>query len=174
MLGRLLASTLLAGLVMMATGCTCMHQGMYAGPGMDACGCGTCGPAMGCDSGCGEVYWGEWTSDPPACSDPCDNCGNYVGGSGCCWPFPVLSGLRALWGYRYSPGGAVAYDGGCATCGSAPVEYMPMESAPVEMAPAPATPAPAAEEAAMVHQRPVRHATYRQGMPLRTSGRVLR
>lgn len=35
-----------------------------------------------CDSGCGEIYWGSWWSDPPCC-DPCDPCGNWVGGCGC-------------------------------------------------------------------------------------------
>jgi hypothetical protein len=29
-----------------------------------------------CGSGCSEVYWGEWLSDPPACCDPCVNLGN--------------------------------------------------------------------------------------------------
>jgi hypothetical protein len=28
---------------------------------------------------CGERYWGDFYSDPPACHDPCDQCGNYVG-----------------------------------------------------------------------------------------------
>jgi hypothetical protein len=30
---------------------------------------------------CGERYWGDFYSDPPACHDPCDRCGNYVGRS---------------------------------------------------------------------------------------------
>lgn len=30
----------------------------------------------GCD---GEYYWSEWFSDPPACHDPCDDCGNWTG-----------------------------------------------------------------------------------------------
>jgi len=30
-------------------------------------------------SGCGERYWGDWYGDPPDCSDPCDQCGNYTG-----------------------------------------------------------------------------------------------
>jgi hypothetical protein len=30
---------------------------------------------------CGERYWGDFYSDPPACHDPCDPCGNYVGRS---------------------------------------------------------------------------------------------
>ncbi len=38
--------------------------------------------ACRCDSGCGEIYWGGWWGDPPGC-DPCDPCGNWVGGCGC-------------------------------------------------------------------------------------------
>lgn len=30
---------------------------------------------------CGEVYWGDFHSDPPDCCDPCDRCGNHTGGS---------------------------------------------------------------------------------------------
>ncbi len=26
-----------------------------------------------CGNGCGEVYYGEWLSNPPDCCDPCDN-----------------------------------------------------------------------------------------------------
>lgn len=46
---------------------------------------------FGCCNGCGEEYWGDWCSSPPDCCDPCDQCGNYVGG--------------------YSSGG-----GGCSSC----------------------------------------------------------
>lgn len=41
---------------------------------------GICCPSGGC-GGCGELYWNEWHSDPPACCDPCDNCGTWVGPS---------------------------------------------------------------------------------------------
>jgi len=33
-------------------------------------------------SGCGEVYWGGYCSDPPDCCDPCDCYGNWTGGCG--------------------------------------------------------------------------------------------
>jgi hypothetical protein len=33
-----------------------------------------------CGDGCGELYWSEWHSDPPDCSDPCDRCGNWTAG----------------------------------------------------------------------------------------------
>jgi hypothetical protein len=39
----------------------------------------------GC-TGCGELYWNEWHSDPPACREPCDCMGAYTGkyGGNCC------------------------------------------------------------------------------------------
>ncbi len=41
-----------------------------------------CGPiaqrTWGCDQ-CGDVWWNEWFSHPPACKDPCSCCGTYVG-----------------------------------------------------------------------------------------------
>jgi len=54
-----------------------------------------------CGTGCGEVYWGEWTSDPPQDPDPCYDCGNRAG------PRPFrsmyfLQGWRNMWGYRYN------------------------------------------------------------------------
>ena len=61
-------------------------------------GCGPCGCSFPllhcfrtlcsqrfCGSGCGEVYLGDWSSDPPDYSDPCDDCGNWLG-AGCCVP----------------------------------------------------------------------------------------
>ncbi len=51
-----------------------------------------------CGSGCGERYWGDWYGDPPDGCDPCDNYGNFTGGSN---------------------GGS---NGGCSSCGGAP-EY---------------------------------------------------
>ena len=40
-----------------------------------------------CANGCGEVYVGEWISDPPDCCDPCDE---YYG----CWTGPNDCGQR--------------------------------------------------------------------------------
>lgn len=37
-----------------------------------------CLPDCACESGCGEMYYGV-LSDPPACHDPCDGCGNWTG-----------------------------------------------------------------------------------------------
>jgi hypothetical protein len=39
--------------------------------------------SLTCEAGCGGVYWDEWFSDPPDCCDPCDNWGNYHGGTVC-------------------------------------------------------------------------------------------
>jgi hypothetical protein len=41
---------------------------------------------LSCNTGCGEVYWDEWLSDPPDCCDPCDNHGNWTGLGACCLP----------------------------------------------------------------------------------------
>jgi hypothetical protein len=43
------------------------------------CLCKGC-PCGGCS---GEVYWSEWHNDPPCCQDPCNNCGQWIGPSGC-------------------------------------------------------------------------------------------
>jgi hypothetical protein len=32
---------------------------------------------------CGEFYWSEWFNDPPACCDPCNGCGKFVGPQNC-------------------------------------------------------------------------------------------
>jgi hypothetical protein len=38
-----------------------------------------------CADGCGEIYVGEWVSDPPDCCDPCDDYfGCYTGPNDCC------------------------------------------------------------------------------------------
>jgi hypothetical protein len=36
-------------------------------------------PNTWCGPSCGERYWGDFYSDPPDCSDPCDDSGNYTG-----------------------------------------------------------------------------------------------
>jgi hypothetical protein len=89
-----------------------------------------------CGKGCGEVYWGEWISDPPDCCDPCDPCyGCYTGpNDGCCNLGPCQRLLAALHGYKYCPapccgdvcglcnkgtcGGCG--DAGCTSCGHSP------------------------------------------------------
>lgn len=93
-----------------------------------------------CGKGCGEVYWGEWISDPPDRCDPCDDChGQFVGQRGCCPPgffgrlahgFSCLrpcggcggSGCTSCGGGPYTTGyapsyGAMSSGPGCSTCG---------------------------------------------------------
>lgn len=38
-------------------------------------------PITYCGRSCGEVYINEFHNDPPDCCDPCDRCGQYVGGA---------------------------------------------------------------------------------------------
>jgi hypothetical protein len=33
-----------------------------------------------CGDGCGDIYWGDFYSEPPDCCDPCDRHGNWTGG----------------------------------------------------------------------------------------------
>ena len=107
--------------------------------------CGTCVTPVGCGNGgvrgwlrnqstcckgCGDVYWGEWISDPPDCCDPCDSCGGFSGSGGTCCKPDILGRLRrAFNGYRYCPGecgggcgiGSLSCqlcgDAGCNACG---------------------------------------------------------
>lgn len=87
--------------------------------------CGTCGgtceghtPAsyighqLRCASGCGEIYWGPWLSDPPDQCDPCDDCGEFVGDR-CCEP----KLRQKLWWTLTGHNGASAHGKGCASCG---------------------------------------------------------
>ena len=67
------------------------------------CGCPTLGclhSLLGCDAGCGRVYWGEWAYDPPETCDPCNDCGEWVGPKGCP-PCGVFSLCNLLWGARF-------------------------------------------------------------------------
>jgi hypothetical protein len=54
-------------------------------------------PNTWCGPSCGQRYWGDFYSDPPACHDPCDCYGNYADGG-------------------VSTGG-VSTGGGCRSCG---------------------------------------------------------
>jgi hypothetical protein len=90
------------------------------------CGCGGCGGCgcqspfewlrmrLTCCSGCGnQCYYGEWISDPPACCDPCDNCGNFIG--------PQCGGAGGKHGGGYSGGGCGGGGCGCGGGGGRPI-----------------------------------------------------
>ncbi len=89
----------------------------------DGAGCGACGIALNplqhlhnlrCGDGCGEVYWGEWLSDPPDCVDPCDDCGFFNGQSfGQCRTRGLWKGIHHLWGHR------IGDSCGCSDCTTA-------------------------------------------------------
>ena len=100
--------------------------------------CGTCCKTVGCGGGikgwlhnqatgckgCGDIYWGEWVSDPPDCCDPCDGCGGFTGSGGnCCKPGCLARIARLFHGYRYCPGDCGGSCGlalhGCHLCGGA-------------------------------------------------------
>lgn len=126
---------LLAGAISLTGGCCCLDSMFACGGGgkiiaddCDACagvGCRRCFRPLErirearCSRGCGEVYKGEWRSDPPDWLDPCDDCGNWIGRRPWCPP-GLLARFRNLWGrqdrtYRGpccdSCGDKVVYDG---------------------------------------------------------------
>ena len=78
----------------------CPHCGVAHGCGECGDGCGSCCQSnfcfhpfrwigrlfycgTWCGPSCGERYWGEGISDPPACHEPCDQDGHWTGHSGC-------------------------------------------------------------------------------------------
>lgn len=101
--------------------------------------CGTCCKTVGCGGGikgwlrnqatgckgCGDIYYGEWISDPPDCCDPCDNCGGFSGSGGTCCKTSCLDRLSRIFnGYRYCGGDCGGSCGlpqifGCRICGGA-------------------------------------------------------
>lgn len=71
--------------------------------------CSGCMPGMSgnfrnritCGKGCGEIYWDEWWSDPPAPCDPCDECSGCFVGRRCCPPSWFRNREAMLFGGRY-------------------------------------------------------------------------
>lgn len=124
---------LLAFIVLGASGC-CVHRTMgpqdpcgppdsglrpWKASQCESCGGGTFAEKASCRTGCGEIYWDEWLSDPPDCCDPCDDCGNWVGPQSCCRG-GKLSGLwTSLWGCRGEPcrDGENCCQSECTACG---------------------------------------------------------
>jgi len=140
--------------------CGCGECGDVAFPSTcGSCGTGGCGGISGlflplmstklaCGSGCGGVYWGEWMNDPPACCDPCTDCGCWVEPRCCghqgllsrCWDRIHQALHVGMYGYR--PGDCCGDCGGdcggagcsgCESCGGGtsfddgvPIEELPM------------------------------------------------
>jgi hypothetical protein len=72
----------------------CWHRGPLS------CVFALLAPSTWCGAPCGERYWGDFYSDPPDCSDPCDGYGNYAGG-----------GIRS-----YASGNGMVRSSGCKHC----------------------------------------------------------
>ena len=66
-----------------------------------------------CEAGCGDVYWGEWSYDPPDACDPCDAYGNWIGPS-CGSPCGAPRFMLGLLGCRFARG---CHDSGCPSAG---------------------------------------------------------
>jgi len=176
MLVRIAPICLAAALVILANGCVCTQPSLCGDAAVpESCGVAGCGSCAGasaacgsryladcatraltCGSGCGEVYWGEWANDPPACKDPCDDCGNWTGeayGAPHCKP---LQGIRHLWGYRYAPAGCdVAYD----SYPTDTTEFIEVEETEQQLVPPKPEPEPTPAKNASTGRR-VRHATF--------------
>lgn len=161
--------------------------------GVASCGSGSCatGACRGalrqttkynltCGAGCGEVYWGEWLSNPPDECDPCDNWGGFVGAR-CCPPRfwdCLCSSFCGMWGGRYAGCGSCGScgmdmsSGGCSSCGghdewAAGGEMMYEGEMVPHGAPSPAagTPKPAPPETAP--PQPAPDSQTRRAAPLR-------
>ena len=117
-----------AGCGIIADSCVgCCGGGWYSGGGSCGVGCGSgcggwvpgCGPVVGllrlvrqalvCGLGCGQVYWGDWISDPPACSDPCSFSYGDGGCGGGCGAGITIGGCTGS-----SCGSGACGGGGCA------------------------------------------------------------
>jgi hypothetical protein len=149
--------TLLATVLLPLLGCSCLdrpytpltHSESWD-PVLGSCGtCGVCeGDCLGhtpasflkhnltCGSGCGDIYWDEWLSDPPDPCDPCDDCGNWIGPQECCPPTMwdrIASGWGSLWGSR---SGSCGSCGTCSTCMESHAVYGGSSKGEVIIAPA--------------------------------------
>ena len=114
-----------------------------------------------CASGADEIYWGEWTSDPPAPCDPCDDCGNWIGPQACCPP----KGLHKLWyGLLGRRDGGCLDNCGCDDCAQVAPEVWeePILSSPetFETVPAPLPDQTPSPEARRTHRRSARHSQH--------------
>jgi len=83
--------------------------------------------SLTCQSGCGgDLYMGDWASNPPDAHDPCDECGNWVGGGSGTGAAAARMGIPPfiarsfgnIWGRRYHSCGHPA----CSDCGGVGIE----------------------------------------------------
>ncbi len=76
---------------------------------------------------CGQFYWSEWFNDPPACCEPCNECGSYKARGGCARSYLRArrqSFFHSLFGPSDCQFGSYPLDH--ANCGGlAPVPYGP-------------------------------------------------
>lgn len=124
-----------------ASGCCCVdrvYQPYGCGDGCDGAGgmCTDCGAyprgdwrqrrgrrqlgqRLSCSDGCGDMYWGEWLSHPPDDCDPCNNCGDFVGGRYryARWWESLGECVPGIWGARYDDGAGCGHGPGCTSCG---------------------------------------------------------
>ncbi len=81
-----------------------------------------------CGGGCGDIYLGEWSYDPPDQCDPCNNHGDWTGPQ-CCPPSCWTRFWEGLHGGR-SCGTTCQPTCGCDTCDT---QDMILDGAPYEM-----------------------------------------
>ena len=95
-----------------------------SGPGVchDSCGLKNLlypliSPRLACGSGCGQIYWNEWASDPPDCCDPCGPNGCYVGPQTmCAGPPLIVSAIHCVGRGVSDLLGAILGGIGCGPC----------------------------------------------------------
>jgi hypothetical protein len=105
---------------LLASGCCGSAFRVCDGPCSGGGGCDPCNwypgkclfDKIGCNSGCGKLYWSDWHSQPPDCCDPCDGCGNYAGRYYSCDP----CGGGGGWDGGWDNGGYASRGAGC-NCG---------------------------------------------------------
>ncbi len=90
--------------------CVC-RRGLVRGPLAFVFALFSAGTYRGCYAGCGERYWGDWYSDPPELCGPCDDQGNFLGGS-----TPWLGGTGPM-SMNEAEATRGAAPGGCRNCG---------------------------------------------------------
>lgn len=88
----------------------CSSCGTHSGCGDHCNNCdgyngpfGTVRKTLACGSGCGEIYYGDWLSNPPNTCNECDAVGVARGVNA---RIPWLCNPFAFWGYQYRPNGS--------------------------------------------------------------------